>query len=100
MVEVIWTSPAFLALEAMPFTLALGIFRRAEILKDFPEMGGPLPANKRAYAKYRQLIYRRTHRIIYEYGEAENTVFVLAVQNCKQMLPAPRDLRRQMPNGD
>ncbi len=100
MVEIIWSSPAFLALEALPSTLALGIFRKAEMLKNFPKMGGPLLANKRVYARHRQLVYRKTHRIIYEYDEAENTVYVTAVQNCKQMLPAPRDLRRQIPNGD
>lgn len=100
MIEVIWSSPAFLALEALPFTLALGIFRRAEMLKDFPKMGGPLPMNKKVYAKYRQLVYRKTHRIIYEYDEAENTVYVAAVQNCKQTLATPRELRRQMGNED
>lgn len=100
MVEIIWTSPAFLALEKLPFALAVGLFRKAEMLKDFPEMGGPLPTNKKGYAKYRQLVYRKTHRIIYEYSETENAVYVMAVQNCKQMLPAPSELRRQMPNGD
>ncbi len=94
MVEVIWTSPAFLALEALPFPLALGLFRKAEMLKEFPEMGGLLPTNNRAYAKYRQLVFRKSHRVIYEFDEYDQSVYILAIQDCRQKLPSARDLKR------
>jgi plasmid stabilization system protein ParE len=94
MVEIIWTSPAFVALEALSFTVALGLFQKAEMLKDFPEMGGPLPTNKRAYAKYRQLVFRKSHRVIYESDEYDDSVCILAIQDCRQKLPSARDLKR------
>lgn len=95
-----WTSPAFLVLETLPYAIALGIFRKSEMLGKFPQMGGPLPSDRKAYAKYRQLVYRSTHRIIYEFDEAENIIYVVAIQNCKQKLPSPRQLKRQMPDDD
>ena len=100
MVNLIWTSPAFLFLETLPESQALGIFRQVEMLRVFPQMGGPLPSRKKAYSKYRQLIYRKHHRIIYEFDETDNTVYVSAVQNCKQRLPSPRNLRRQIPDSE
>lgn len=95
MAEVIWTSPGFLILETLPYKTALGIFRKTEMLSQFPQIGGPLPTSKKAYAKYRQLIYKSTHRIIYEYDQAENTAYIVALQSCKQKLPTPRELKRR-----
>lgn len=97
MADVIWTSPAFLVLETLPFKVALDLFRKSEMLRKFPEMGGRLPSEKTAYVRYRQLIYRKNYRMIYEYDRDEDTAYVLAVQNCKQKLPTPRDLKRHLP---
>lgn len=97
MADITWTSPAFLALEALPDKIAFRIFGQVEMLRNFPQMGGPLPSERKAYARYRQLLYREAHRIIYEYDEIEDTVYVTSVQNCKQKLPSPRELKRQLP---
>lgn len=70
------------------------------MLSEFPQMGGPLPTDKKAYKKYRQLIFKRTHRIIYEYDKAENTAYVVALQSCKQKLPTPSELKRRLPKDD
>ncbi len=100
MAGLIWNSPAFLFLETLPETLALSIFHQAEMLKVFPSMGGPLPNTKKAYSQYRQLIHQKRYRIIYEFDELEDTIYVSAVQSCKQRLPSPRSLARRTPEGE
>lgn len=76
MADLIWNSPAFLFLETLPETLAFSIFHQAEMLRVFPRMGGPLSNAKKAYSQYRQLIYKKRYRIIYEFDELEDTVYV------------------------
>jgi mRNA-degrading endonuclease RelE of RelBE toxin-antitoxin system len=100
MADLVWNSPAFLFLETIPEPLALAIFHQAKMLKAFPKMGGPLPNAKKGYSQYRQLVHKKRYRIIYEFDELEDTVYVSAVQSCKQRLPSPRSLTRQTPEGE
>jgi plasmid stabilization system protein ParE len=48
----------------------------------------------------RQLIVKRSHRVVYDYDEADGAVYILAVQHCRQRLPPGRDIkRRRTPEG-
>ena len=98
MADVIWTSPAFLLLETLPDKTALELFRRAEMLRAFPKMGAAISGTRTVYSRYRQLICRKKYRIIYEIDEFDGNAYILIVQYCKQKLPDPRQLKRQMPN--
>ncbi|MGH9945712.1 MAG: hypothetical protein ACRD6X_00755 [Pyrinomonadaceae bacterium] len=94
MADIVWTSPAFLVLEALPQEIAFGIIRLVDRFEDFPKMGSPLLQASRSHEKYRQLIFRRRFRAIYEFDESENCVYILNLQNCRQKFPTARQLRR------
>ncbi len=42
MAEIVWTSPAFSQIEALPAAAAFEIVRRVDVLEAFPEMGAPV----------------------------------------------------------
>jgi len=88
------TSRAFLTIESLPQHIAFDIIRLLEHLRDFPEMGSPLHSRFPKLKDFRQLLYKRSIRVIYEFDEYENTIYVLAVQDCRQKLPSVRDLKR------
>ncbi len=99
MAEIVWTSPAFSQVEALPAAAAFEIVRRVDVLETFPEMGAPIESQDAGLRKCRQLIVKRTHRIVYEYDETDGKVYIFAVQHCRQRLPAGRDIkRRQAPD--
>lgn len=93
-------SPAFLVLESLPQGTAFGIVGLFDYLREFPEMGAPLGPRFPKLKGLRQLIYKSSIRIIYEYDEQDQTVYILSVQRCSQKIPDRRALKRQTPNGD
>jgi plasmid stabilization system protein ParE len=96
-VRVEWTVPAFAQLESLPQSLAFEVVRRVEVLSAFPEAGAKVESADPGLKSCRQLIVRRSHRVVYEYDEAEGTVYILAVQHCRRRLPSGRDLKRRRP---
>ena len=93
--EIEWTSRAFLVLETLPQEIAFSIIRLVDLLPESPEMGAKLETRFPNLKGYRQLTIKRKYRIIYDYDEFENRIYILAVQNCRQQLPSTRDLKRQ-----
>jgi len=93
-------SRAFAVLESLPQNIAFDIVDRLERLSQFPKMGAPLGARFPKLKAYRQLVYKHSIRIIYEFDEYEDTIYVLAIQDCRQKLPALRDLKRDNTNGE
>ena len=98
MIRVEWTSRAFLVLEKLPQAIAFDIVRRVDLLPKIPEMGAELDSRFAALKGYRQIIVKRNYRVIYDYDEFENRIYILAVQNCRQQLPSARDLKRNEPD--
>lgn len=98
MTDLVWTSPAFLVLELMPQQVAFGIVRQVDYLQEFPKMGSTLIRSS-SISNYRQLIYRRKFRIIYEFDEHAGCVYVLHLQHCRQKLPATRELKQARGGG-
>ncbi len=99
MAEIVWTSPAFSQVEALPAAVAFEIVRCVDVLEAFPEMGASGISGDAGLRKCRQLIVKRIYRIVYEYDETDGKVYIFAVQHCRQRLPAGRDLkRRQAPD--
>lgn len=99
MVEIEWTAPAFAQLESLSQALAFEVVRRVEVLDAFPEAGVKIESADPGLQKYRQLIIKRSHRVVYEYDRAEGVIYILAVQHCRQRLPTGRGLkRRQSPD--
>lgn len=94
MVDVEFTSTAFLALEALPQHIGFGIVALSDHLRANPEMGRIVGIQYAPPGQYRMLIYRGTHRLIYEYDETDNCIYMGAVQDCRQKLPDARELRR------
>jgi plasmid stabilization system protein ParE len=92
-----WAAPAFAQLEALPQSLAFEVVRRVDVLSAFPEAGARVQSADPGLKSCRQLIVRRSHRVVYEYDEAEGAVYILAVQHCRQRLPSGRDLKRRRP---
>jgi plasmid stabilization system protein ParE len=92
-----WTAPAFAQLESLPQSMAFELVRRVEVLSAFPDAGARVESADPGLKSCRQLIVKRSHRVVYEYDEAEGTVYVLAVQHCRQRLPSGRDLKRRRP---
>ena len=90
-----WTNSAFAELENLPQEIAFEIIRQTDFLVEFPEMGSNLESRFSRLKGLKQLIIKRNWRVVYEFDEAEQTVFILAVQHCRQKLPAMRDLRRR-----
>jgi len=97
MTRIEWTIQAFAALEILPQSVAFGIIRQVDLLQSFPEMGVPLRSRFKSLRKYRQLIYRRRYRIVYDFDSAGEVVYIMAVQSCRQKLPPARDLKRDIP---
>lgn len=95
MAEIVWTSLAFSQVEALPAAVAFEIVGRVDVLETFPEMGAPVASDDAGLRKCRQLIVKRTYRVVYEYDETDGKVYVFAVQHCRQRLPAGRDLKRR-----
>ena len=95
MIRIEWTSRAFLVLENLPQTIAFEIIRRVDLISKFPEIGAKLDSRFASLGIYRQLIIKRNYRVIYDYDEFENRIYILAVQNCRQKLPSARDLKRK-----
>lgn len=90
-----WTSSAFISLEALPQQIAFEIVRRADMLAGFPEMGVRLRSRFRRLQHYRQIIINRRYRLIYEFDPGVGSIYILAVQHCRQKLPSARDLKRR-----
>lgn len=96
-VEIEWTAPAFSQLEALPQSTAFEVVRRVEVLTAFPEAGAKVESADPELKSCRQLLVKRTHRVVYDYDEAGGTVYILAVQHCRQRLPSGRDIKRRQP---
>ena len=97
MVDIELTSTAFLALEALPQHIAFGIVTLSDHLRANPEMGRIVSIQYAPSGQYRLLIYRGTHRLIYEFDETDHCIYVGAVQDCRQKLPDARELKRDRP---
>lgn len=91
------TEPAFAFLESLPQEISFDIVAALDRLMLFPNMGAPLAARFPALKGFRQLVYKRRIRAIYEFNEYEKTIYVLAIQYCRQKLPSARDLKRSNP---
>lgn len=94
MIAVEWTSRSFLVIESLPQEIAFGIIRRIDLLLKFPQMGVRLKSRYSSLNHCRQLIINRNFRVIYDFDETESCIYILAIQNCRQKLPSPRDLKR------
>ncbi len=94
MIDTVWATLAFAQLEALPEDLAFEVVRRVDVLAAFPEMGAALRSRYPALQNCRQLIVKRSHRIVYELIADTETIYILAVQHCRQQLPTTRELRR------
>ena len=92
-----WTAPAFARLEALPQSLAFEVLRWVDVLSAFPEAGARVQSADPGLKSCRQLIVRRSHRVVYEYDEAEEAIYILAVQHCRRRLPSGRDLKLRRP---
>ena len=100
MIQIEWTSRAFTALENLPQTIAFDIVERVDLLWKFPQIGAKFDNRLSALKGYRQIVVKRNYRVIYDYDEPENRIYILAVQHCRQTLPAGRDLKRQETDED
>ena len=89
-----FTSRAFITLESLPQSLGFGLVRLSELLRENSKLGVLIRIRNAPSKKYRQLILRRTHRLICEIDEIEDRIYVVAIQHCRQKLPSPRDLKR------
>lgn len=96
MIDIVWTAPAFAQLEALPEALAFEVVRRVDVLTAFPEMGVSLRSRYPVLRNCRQLIVKKSHRIVYEFTADSETIYILAVQHCRQQLPTTRELRRRL----
>lgn len=96
MAEIVYTSTAFLALEILPQQVGFGIVALADHLRTNPRLGKIVQILHAPDGQYRMLIYRGTHRSIYEYDEIDNCSYVGAIQDCRQRLPEGRDLKRNL----
>lgn len=92
--DIEYSSTAFLSLEALPQQVSFSIVTLIDYLRANPEMGKIVNIRNAPPRQYRMLVFRRTHRVIYEYDRTTNSVFVGYVQDCRQKLPKGRDLKR------
>lgn len=90
-----WTGPAFRELEKLPQSLAFKIIRKVDLLSAFPQLGPDLESRFQNLAGLRQLIIDRRWRVIYEIDDSDSTVWILAVENCRQRLPSSRQVRKR-----
>ncbi len=95
MAEIDWTSRAFRVLETLPQAIAFEIIRQVDYLQQFPNLGVNLSSRFVSLKDYRQIIIKRKYRVIYDYDDFEKMIYIVAVQDCRQQLPSPRDLKRQ-----
>lgn len=93
-------SPAFLVLESLPQSMAFGIVALFDYLREFPEMGAPLGPRFPKLKGLRQMTYKGSIRIIYEYDHLDETIYILAVQSCSQKMPDRGELKRRTPKSD
>jgi plasmid stabilization system protein ParE len=96
MVAIEWTSLAFAQIEALSDALAFEIVRRVDLLVAFPEMGVSLRSRYPALQNCRQLIVKRAHRVVYEFDAANETIYILALQHCRQQLPSASEIKRAL----
>jgi mRNA-degrading endonuclease RelE of RelBE toxin-antitoxin system len=94
MASIEWTDPAFAQLEALSEKLAFEIVRRVDVLATFPEMGVPRKSQYPALRNCRQLIIKRSYRVIYEFDRTTDIVYIFVVQHCRQPFPPASKLRR------
>lgn len=90
-----WTNLAFNELEVLPEKTAFEIIRQVDLLAEFPELGVGLESRFTSLSGLRQLVVNRHHRIIYEFDSEQKTIYILAVQHCRQKLLPMRDLKRR-----
>lgn len=95
MIHIQWTNTAFKELEVLPQEVSFEIIGKVDILVNFPEMGSPLESSFSRIRELRQLIIKRKWRVVYDFDEFEKTLYIVAVQNCRQELPSMRDLKRR-----
>lgn len=95
MIFIQWTNAAFHELEVLPEEIAFEIIRQVDFLANFPEMGAPLETRFTRLKGLRQIIIKRSWRIIYDFEANSETVFIVAVQNCRQKLLPARELKRR-----
>ena len=100
MAHIIWSTPAFKVLETLLDNIAFGIVKRTDMLGKFPRMGQVMDGKGSSATTYRQLIFRKTYRIIYKFEEVTYDIHIVMIQNCKQRIPSRRDLDRIRPNGN
>lgn len=96
MADIAWSSPAFVALEKLSQATAFGILRLLDGLSHSPQMGHSM--EELGLPGFRQLIYRRRNRIIYDYDESIGYVRILALIDCRQQIPKPKDLKFRPPD--
>lgn len=80
---------------SLPPEISFEIIRQTDFLMQYPEMGAPLETRFSRLKGLRQLIVKRNFRVVYEIGDDEETIYILAVQNCRQKLLPLRDLKRR-----
>lgn len=90
-----WTNRAFNEIEVLPEKIAFEIIRQVDLLVEFPELGALLESRFLKLKGLRHLIIKRNWRVVYEFDAEEKTVFILAVQHCRQRLLPIRDLKRR-----
>jgi mRNA-degrading endonuclease RelE of RelBE toxin-antitoxin system len=90
-----WMSKAFTSVEVLPQQIAFEIVRRVDMLAEFSELGARLRSRFHLVQQYRQIIVNRRYRVIYEFDSAEDRVYILTIQTCRQKLPSVRDLKRR-----
>lgn len=90
-----WTGPTFRELEKLPEKTAFKIISRVDLLSNFPELGPDLSSRFDNLRGLRQLIIDRRWRVIYEFDEENSTVWILAIQSCRQKLPTSRSMRKR-----
>ena len=91
---------AFAVLESLPQGVAFEIFAKLDLLTEFPEIGSPLGLRFPDLKGFRQLIFKRRIRIIYDFDQSDRIIYVLAIIDCKRKMPRGRDLKRDLSPGD
>lgn len=95
MIFIQWTNAAFNELEILPEEIAFEIIRQTDFLAQYPEMGAPLEIRFPRLQQLRQIVIKRNWRVVYDFEAEKKTVFIVAVQNCRQKLLPMRDLKRR-----
>ena len=95
MIFIQWTKGAFADLETPPQTIAFRVVRNTDYLSEFPEMGTRMKRRHRRFKNLRQIVVGRYWRVIYDFDETEEIIFVLRIQNCRQKLPTTQELERR-----